>query len=144
MIRGEPEFKAQYFASGQVSLAVSPIVDLGPGSLSSQIAARCAGAQAPLDFWRMHDALFANQSTIYGAPANDYYVELASGMGMDGAALRSCMENPDTAATVTRLDQARREAGIRNRPSFDINGQIVAGGLPLAQFQQVIEGKLGE
>jgi protein-disulfide isomerase len=142
-MRVEPELKAQYVASGQVKLAFHPIVDLGPGSLSSQIAARCAGEQAPLNFWRMHDLLFENQSTIYGAPANDYYVELATGLGMDGAALAACMENPATAATVTRLDQVRRDAGIRNRPSFDINGQIVAGGLPLAQFQQVIEGKLG-
>ncbi len=144
MLRVEPELKAQYVASGQVKLAFSPIIDLGPGSLSSQIAAQCAGQQAPLNFWRMHDALFENQSTIYGAPANDYYAELANSLGMDGGALRACMEDPASEATVTRLDQARRDAGIRNRPSFDINGQIIAGGLPLAQFQQVIEEKLGQ
>ncbi len=143
-MRVEPELKAQYVASGQVKLAFSPIVDLGDGSLSSQVAARCAGAQAPLNFWTMHDALFENQSAIYRAPATDFYVELATGLGMDGDALRACMENPESAATVTRLDQARRDAGIRNRPSFDVNGQIIAGGLPLAQFQQVIEGILGE
>lgn len=143
-MRVEPALKEQYVASSQVRLAFGPVVDLGPGSLSSQIAAQCAGQQAPLNFWRRHDALFENQSAIYGAPATDFYVDLASGLGMDGAALRACMENPETAVKVTRLDQARRAAGIRQRPSFDINGQIVAGGLPLAQFQQVIDGKPGE
>ncbi len=125
-----------------MKLAFSPIVDLGQASLDSQVAARCAGEQSPLNFWQMHDVLFEKQRELFSVPAVDFYVEIATGLGMDGEALRACMTNPETTETVTRLDQERRDAGIRNRPSFDVNGRVISGGLMLDQFQFVIDGML--
>ena len=37
------------------------------------------------------------------------------------------------------MDQERRAAGIRLRPSFDVNGQIVQGAIPYDSFVQLFD-----
>lgn len=111
------------------------MLDHGDPSRLTQRAAECAGAQSPLAFWTMHDLLFARQSQLWQAGEAgmaDYAVEL----GLDRDAFSACMADPAILAKAERMDQARRDAGIRRRPSFDINGRLIEGALPLAGFEQ--------
>jgi protein-disulfide isomerase len=141
-MRVEPEIIAQYVTAGNVRLAFHPVLDLGAASLSASTAAECAGQQQPLGFWSMHDALFERQSDLFGNPDVAWYAEIASSLGLDGATLTACMQSPAAAEKVTRLDQQRRDAGIRQRPSFDVGDRRIEGGLPFAQFQQVLDAQL--
>jgi protein-disulfide isomerase len=137
VLRVEPEIEAAYVASGQVKLAFHPILDHGEASQRAQIAAECAGAQSPAAFWQMHDLLFERQGDVWSAD-----VALLSGwageLGLVPATFEACMADPAIADKVVRMEQARRDAGIRQRPSFDINGKLYAGALPLPGFQQAI------
>lgn len=136
MLRVEPEIKANYVATGQVNLAFSHVLDHGTASQVAHQAAECAGAQSPAAFWEMHDLLFARQSQLWNAGTillSDWAAEL----GLDATAFATCMDDTTIAARVAQIDQSRRDAGIRLRPTFRVNDRLVEGALPYAQFEQL-------
>lgn len=142
MLRVEPEILANYVATGQVKLAFHHVLDHGNSALLHQ-AAECAAEQAPAAFWSMHDLLFEHQNDLFRADSATV-AGLATGIGLDGPALQSCVDSGRYAEKVQRMDQARRAAGIRLRPSFDINGAVYEGAQPFPNFVAVIGGILGQ
>ncbi len=137
MLRVEPEIIRSYVASGEVQLAFHHVLDHGNASVLAHRAAECAGAQDAFAFWRLHDLLFERQDQLWQADVATL-AALAGEAGVDTAAFTACMEDPAIADKVTRMDQERRDRGIRLRPSFDVNGQLIEGGIPYEAFQQVL------
>ena len=121
-----------------MKIAFSPMLDLGPNSLAAANAAECAGEQG--QFWPMHDLLFERQRDIFGGA--DVFGEMAAELGLDTAAFNSCVSEQRYADVIQAQDQARRQLGIRTRPTFDINGQLVVGALGFDAFNSVIEPQL--
>jgi protein-disulfide isomerase len=138
VLRTEPEIVTNYVANGTVALSFHHLLDLGSGSRSASIAAECAGAQDPLGFWRMRQLLFERQGEIRNATPESY-AGWASEIGLDGDALGSCLADPAVGEKVDRMDAERTEVGIRQRPTFDINGQLYAGALPWTQLQPLLD-----
>ena len=141
MLRVEPQLIANYVATGDVKLTFHPMLDHGNSALLHQ-AAECAGEQDPLAFWQLHGVLFENQGDLFRADSSAVAV-LATGIGLDGPALQSCVDSGRYAEKVQRMDDARQDMGIRLRPSFDINGQVYPGAQPFPNFVSVIDGILG-
>ena len=142
MQRVEPQIKSAFVADGSVSLAFRPMLDHAAPSELTTHAAECAGRQSPLDFWRMHDAIFANQSLFWGAdPAAA--TQVAAEVGLDMAEFESCMADTTVREKILRLDQERRQENIRIRPTFQVNDQRIQGGLPYEQFAVVLNQLLG-
>ena len=138
MLNAEPELKASYVAAGQLSLAFHHIIEVTSTSLTASTAVECAGEQSPLDFWQMHDLLFARQGDFWNAPT-DAFVLAGSELGLDGPALRACMDAGNAQAKAQRMDQERRDQGILRRPTLAINGTGYPGAVPLAQLQAIID-----
>jgi protein-disulfide isomerase len=137
----EQEIIANHVLTGQVKYVFWPMLDLGPNSENAAVAAFCAGEQDPALFWEFHDTLFRNQRDVFLA-GRDYFVLTAGALGVDGPAFESCYDGAEMRSLVNGLDAARREAGVRQRPTFEINGERLAGSQPYATFASVIEGKL--
>lgn len=143
MLRVEPEIRRAYVTDGRVSLAFHPVLDHGDTSRLAHRTAECAAAQDPAAFWTMHDLLFERQNEIWQAgPA--LMVSWATEIGLDGSAMGACLDDAAVAEKVERLDQARRDAGIRARPSFDLNGRLIQGALPYEQFTALFEDLLAQ
>lgn len=138
MLRVEPELEAQYVADGTMRLAFHPILDLGAASLAAATAVECAALQQPAAYWTLRRQLFERQNDLYSATP-DFYAAAAAELGLDAAALQSCMADAEIAAKIERLDQERREAGIRLRPTFDLNSRRIEGALPLDLFRSAID-----
>lgn len=138
MLRVEPEIKANYVASGAVSLAFWHVLDHGDSSVLAHRTAECAGQQDPLSFWRMHDLLFERQEQLWYVTA-ERMVEWATELELDIPAFQRCLTDPDVQNKVVRMDQERRTRGIRIRPSFDLNGQLIEGAVPLTTFIQLLD-----
>ena len=132
--RGIP---ASGVAAGQVGLVCWPTRDLVPNSLNAATAATCAGEQDPAAFWAAHDTLFENQGDVYGAD-RQYFVDVAAGLGLDATAFAACYDGTAVREQLAALDAARREAGIFNRPTFDLNGQRLIGAQPYDTFAAAI------
>lgn len=141
MLGAERDIIANHVLAGQVKLVYWPMLDLGPNSENAAVAAFCAGEQDPAQFWAYHDALFEDQGSVYLA-RRGFFVDLAAELGLDGPAFETCYDGDATRALLEELDNARREAGVSQRPTFDVNGLRLAGSQSYEIFAEVIAAQL--
>ena len=137
MLRVEPEIVQKYVAAGQVQLILWHVLDHGQSAQAHQ-AAECAGQQSPIAFWQMHDTLFERQGELWNLE-NATLVAFAGELGLDTASFESCLSDQSVIDKIARMDQERRAAGIRLRPSFDVNGQTIQGAIPYDSFAQLFD-----
>ncbi|MCB0116795.1 MAG: thioredoxin domain-containing protein [Caldilineaceae bacterium] len=137
-MRVEPEIVANFVAQGRVKLAFWHVLDHGTPSQVAHVAAECAGAQDPLSFWRMHDVLFERQGELWRDTAT-VVTGMAGELGLDTNAFAACLADPAVNEKVMRMDSERQAAGIRLRPSFDLNGRILPGSQPFETFARLFE-----
>ncbi|RMF04663.1 MAG: DsbA family protein, partial [Chloroflexi bacterium] len=64
--------------------------------------------------------------------------------GLDTDAFSACMADQRYADLLQQQDETRRATGIRTRPTFDINGQLVVGAQGYDAFKSVIEPLLAQ
>jgi protein-disulfide isomerase len=139
----EPQLIANYADTGLIRYVYYPMLDHGPTQKTYE-AAECAGAQDPAAFWRIHDLFYEEQSRLFRADA-DLYVEFAQRAGVaDLNQFRQCLDSGQYAAKAIDLDRARSAAGIRLRPSFSIDGQLIPGAQSYQQLSQLIDAALAQ
>ena len=121
-------------------------------ALMSAEAAMCASDQNA--YWQYHDALFANNDQLNNQAGtvvnNSFYVNLASGLGLDTTAFSTCLSTEKYKQAVqSDLDYANSlppdsdgSAAVNGTPTFFINGYRIVGAAPLAAFQQMIDAQL--
>ena len=141
MLGAEREIIANYVATGQARIVFWPMLDLGPNSRTAAAAAYCVGEQDVDAYWQYHDLLFEQQSDVYRAE-RDYFVNTAVSLGIDLQPFANCLDSGRGLEAVEALDAARRELGIVNRPTFDINGARVIGNQPYPIFASTIDDAL--
>ena len=132
---------AEYVESGLLKIVFWPVLNHGNPSVTSTLAAECAGQQDPALFWAAHAVLFERQDELWSAD-RDFYVTLAEGLGADRIAFEACYDGGDALAQVMALDEARLQRGIFGQPTFDINGQTFAGSQRYEVFQAAIDAAL--
>jgi protein-disulfide isomerase len=137
VLRVEPEIVQKNVAAGQVQLVFWHVLDHRQSAQAHQ-GAECAGQQSPMAFWQMHDTLFERQGELWNLE-NSTLVTLAGELGLDTASFESCLSDQTVIDKIARMDQERRAAGIRLRPSFDVNGQIIQGAVPYDSFAQLFD-----
>lgn len=141
MLGAEKEIVSNYVAGNQVRIVFWPMLDHGNASLNAHAAADCIGRQDVDAFWEVHDQFFLNQGELWQAD-RDYFIAAAIAAGVDQAEFEACYDSGDGHAMVTELDSIRRSMGVFNRPSFDINGQLLVGSQPFEVFSQFFESIL--
>ena len=143
MLGTEPQVIETYVEDGRVKVVFWPVLNHGNPSVYSTVAAHCAGAQDPDQFWQMHNMLFEKQNELWSA-TRDYFVNMAVSLDLDQATFEACYDNPETLAGVMALDNIRRDRGVFGQPTFDANGLIFAGALPFDQFAAALDNQLAE
>lgn len=138
----EPQIIQQYVKTGKVFYEFHSVgAFLGPESGAAAQAAYCAGDQGK--FWNYHNTLFANWTgENVGDFTNDKLQKYAASLGLDASTFNRCLSSGKYASRLDQDVQAAKAAGIRATPSFVINGKLVEGALPFADFQQAIEAAL--
>jgi protein-disulfide isomerase len=99
-------------------------------------AADCANEQGK--FWEYHDKLFSNQSALDVASLKSY----ASQLDLDSGAFNQCLDSNKYAQEVQKDEQDGGSYGVGGTPAFFINGELVSGALPFADFKAVIDAVL--
>ena len=82
--------------------------------------------------------------TGHGRVLGDLFTGYAQGIGLDGEAFATCLENHDFAAAVQADMQEAMASGINGTPAFVINGHLVSGALPFDVFAQAVESLIAE
>jgi protein-disulfide isomerase len=99
-------------------------------------AANCAGEQGA--YWEFHDALFGQKYGLNRSAYENY----AADLGLDGQAFTECLDSHRNQAEIQADVSDAYKAGIDSTPSFVINGRVLIGALPLADFKAVIDEEL--
>lgn len=108
-----------------------------PNAQIAAEASEAAGAQG--EFWAYHDALFARQSEwsrLGEAEIQDYLINLAEELGLDGAQFTANLQNGTYSAVVAAHEQEAVNLGLAGTPSAIFNGELLTGDTlpPLAYY----------
>lgn len=137
MLETEPKIVAAYVQTGRVKLIFRHILDYGSQSLLASQAAECAGDQAK--FWPMHELLYQRQDAVFNATNAVYKGWAANDLKLDSQAFGACLDSGKYKSKVQAEHAAAKAAGIRLRPTFEINGQRVSGALDYTEFQKIFD-----
>ncbi|MCB9799817.1 MAG: thioredoxin domain-containing protein [Candidatus Omnitrophica bacterium] len=107
------------------------------GSDKTHEAAECAHAQGK--FWEYHKALFADMKANRDIPG---LIGLAKKLGLNESKFETCLKQDQKKQIVQDDLAAGAKAGVRGTPTVFINGRLVSGARPLADFEAVIQEKL--
>src|SRR5213594_1668352 len=144
-----PALKSAYIDAGKVRWVFRdfPLDRIHPHARKASEAARCAGDQGK--YWEMHDLLFRNQQAL----APDQLPAHAGTLGIDAAAFAACLGGGKYANAVQKNFGDGAAAGVNGTPSFvigrtrpdgTVEGLLLAGARPLAEFRQEIDRLLSE
>lgn len=103
-----------------------------PGWIAAK-AAFAAGGQGK--FWEMHDLLFAKQDLLPTHP----FSQLAAQLQLNQKQFEADLSSEILDNQVERETKQAQEMGMKGTPCFFINGQIVNGAYPLAEFSRIVE-----
>ena len=136
----EPRIVTQYVVPGTVQLTFNDFAFIGSEvhggkmptafgqdeSVDAAIAARCAGAQGPGNFWHFQQYLYWNQGTENGGKfTKAFFDKIASAMGLDRTTFDSCLtDSTQLKAVISQTEQGQRQ-GINATPTLFINGTKV-------------------
>ncbi len=99
-------------------------------------SAVCADEQGR--YWDLHDMLFAHQEALTKRDLAGYAREL----GLDMGRYATCLRAPATQAHVERDLADGRRYGVTGTPAFFINGRVIRGAQPYAQFKSQLDAAL--
>lgn len=102
--------------------------------------AECVQLQNADAFWRVHDFLFQNQSSITSDNLRQKVTEVVSGDGaINQADFNSCVDQDLAVGPVQKSYAAGEKYGVRATPTLFINGARFEGVRSAAQLQTLIE-----
>ncbi|HMD34852.1 MAG TPA: thioredoxin domain-containing protein [Vicinamibacterales bacterium] len=107
-----------------------------PAARPAAEASACAADQGK--FWAYHDRLFADQAKLSDADLKKAAVDL----GMDGAKFNECVDSHKFKTMIDTDVAAGQEAGVDGTPAFFINGRLISGAQPFAEFKRLIDEEL--
>lgn len=108
-----------------------------PAASLARAAMQAKGNDA---FWKMHDALFENQSSLEDADLQ----ELTQKQKLDFKALDKLAQSPKVSAKIESSQQLAEDFEVRGTPHFFINGRRLSGAQPLDKFKALIEEELAK
>jgi len=142
-----PQIMQNYVDTGKIQYAFMdfPLVSIHKQASKAAEVARCSADQGK--FWEMHDELFARFQEI----TNEDWASFASAVGVDNAALNTCLDEGKYAQTVKDDMKKGAEAGVRGTPTF-LLGQLSEDGKSVvgwkmgsgAQPYQIFEKELND
>lgn len=103
-------------------------------------AALCAHEQDAKLFWKMHDAMFADQSKL----DKDSLLVTAKKIGAKEAEFKACLESEKHKGVIESDMAEGQKLGIKSTPTFFVNGKLVSGAQPLEVFSEVIDEELAK
>lgn len=130
-----------YIDTGKVKLVYHNFTIIGPESDTAAQAAMCAGDQNK--FWMFANDLFKHQGTENsGVFTAANLKQLAAAAGLNTATFNSCLDSGKYKAAVAQQLADGQQKGVQATPSFFVNGQMHAGGVPYDQLTALINAAL--
>jgi len=136
------QIEKEYVTTGKVKyIARSLPLEFHQFAKQAAEAASCAGVQGK--YFEYSDQLFANQDAwSKETDVTKTFAGYAASLGLNGAKFSQCTTKGEQKATVEADAALAKKAGLGGTPSFVINGKILVGAQPFAQFKAAIDEAL--
>lgn len=131
-----PLIIAQYGDQVRFVFKNFPLTSIHPEADPAAQAAECAREQGM--FWEYHDLLFGGTLGLGQAAYQGYAAQL----GLDVAALNTCLEEGRYAQAVDQDMAQGQQLGVSSTPTFFVNGIALVGAYPFDVFASVIDYEL--
>lgn len=142
-----PKLEENYIDTGKVRFYFRdfPLTQIHPQAKAAAIAANCAGRQGA--YWKMHNALFSNQSELGAA----LYQRLAQELSLDVPTFEACLAEPAVSQKVDQDLAYGQKLTVQGTPHYFVgkvqDGQIVNvlrvnGAQPYELFAKVLDSLL--
>jgi protein-disulfide isomerase len=102
------------------------------------VAGLCANEQGADYFWKMHDAMFANQEALDAEGLK----KTAKAIGLKMEGFEKCLAENKYLAQVKAEMEEGKKIKVKSTPTFFINGQLINGAQPLDVFAEIIDEEL--
>lgn len=134
----EQEIIEKYVKTGQARFVYRdfPIAAIHSEAQKSAEASECANEQGK--FWPYHNMLYQRQSELGLQNYKKWAVDLA----INSKQFNECLDSGKYAKEVEKDLQDGQAAGVNGTPSTFVNGRIIQGAVPFAQFEKMIEEEL--
>ena len=107
------------------------------GDLSSS-AAYCTYQANPAKYWQLNEILFTTDKA--NLAVEDFYQKTFTSLGLDAAALKTCMADPNTATAVQKQLSNVAKTKFFGTPTVFINDQVLVGPKPFRVYAIMLEG----
>lgn len=133
-----PQIKEKYVKTGKVKFVYRdfPLSSIHPFAQKAAEAGECADDQGK--FWQLHDIIYTRQQQL----SHENLKKWAEEVGLNTAQFSQCLDSGKYADEVVKDLQDGQNAGVTGTPATFVNGRLVSGALPYAQFEVVIEEAL--
>ena len=133
------EVKKKY--KGKVKIAFKHLpLPMHPDAKPAALVSMCVYEQKPALFWEFHDVVFENQQKMSMADLTSY----AKKVGANEGKLKECVDSKKYEGLIDENLKYAEKLGVRSTPTFFVNGQIVAGALPINEFSEIIDRELAQ
>lgn len=139
----EPQIIKDYVDLGKAKFAFRQYAFLGQESTWAAEASECANEQGK--FWEYHDYLYSHQGAENsGAFSKDKLEGFAQSLGLNADQFKTCLESEKYAQKVKDDLVDGQKAGVNGTPATFVNGQLVSGAQPYANFKSIIDAELSK
>lgn len=104
------------------------------------VASLCANDQSSNHFWKMHDAMFANQESL----DPDGLKKTAAKIGLKAETFEKCLSENKFLDQVKADIEGGKKIGVKSTPTFFVNGQLISGAQPIEVFAEIIDEELSK
>lgn len=133
------QLKKKYGKRIQIAFKQYPLPFHSQAKMAA-IASMCIHEQGNKLFWKMHDAMFKGQDKLQVIDLK----ALAKKLGAKPEQFNKCLDDKKYLSHVEKDIQEGKATGVKSTPTFFINGQLVAGALPIEQFSEIIDEELAK
>ena len=135
------EVKKKYAGKVKVAFKNFPLpATMHPDAQAGAEAGACVAEQGADKFWKFHDITFKNQKSLDTASLEKYAKEA----GADTAKYGECVKAKKYVDLVNKDKEYGDKLGVKSTPTFFVNGQFIAGSLPIESFSEIIDEELGK
>jgi len=133
-----PQIKEKYIKTGKVKLVYRdfPITSIHDEAQKAAEAGECANEQGK--FWPYHDILYERQASLGVANFKTWAKEL----GLNQTQFNECLDSGKYYEEIAKDLSDGQALGVTGTPATFINGKLVQGAVPYAQFEAIIEEEL--
>ena len=137
-----PVIDSLYVRTGKVRWKYVPFVTgMFKNSREVSEAAECAGEQNA--FWKMHDLLYLRRREWMASRApRDLVGKYVRELGLNEGTFARCSMSTAARRRIVQNDGVAQSLYLRGTPTFFVNGRIIPGAIPLAEFRRILDGIL--